>query len=229
MPTASNPGPLTTGVRKVERWIWVGLLLTFLLLLLAALLASLKARSVRSRNLPVYGTVAEFTLTNQAGQPVSLSALRGHVWVADIIFTRCAGPCLAMSKQMKALQEELPSGSTARLVSLTTDPEYDQPPVLAAYGQKFGADTNRWLFLTGTKAQIAAVAVDSLKLSAVEIKPEERKNPQDLFIHSTIFVVVDAQGRLRGVFDTQSEGEDPKAARARILGTVRKLERERQS
>ena len=57
--------------------------------------------------LPVYGQIADFALTNQNGGTVSLADLRGHVWVADIIFTRCPGPCPKMTRQMKELQEAL--------------------------------------------------------------------------------------------------------------------------
>ena len=78
--------------------------------------------------LPVLGHVADFTLTNQDGQVTTLADLTNHVWVADIIFTRCAGPCPIMTAQMKSLQDALPPASRAKLVTLTTDPDYDTPP-----------------------------------------------------------------------------------------------------
>jgi len=77
------------------------------------------------------------------------------------------------------------------------------------------------------KLEIRLRDIDSLKLTAIEKKPEERENPQDLFIHSTIFVVVDKQARLRGVFETEGEGIDPIKARKEILAAVQQLERER--
>ena len=58
--------------------------------------------------LRVIGPVADFTLTNQDGQATSLADLTNHVWVADIIFTRCAGPCPRMTGQMRSLQALLP-------------------------------------------------------------------------------------------------------------------------
>ena len=71
--------------------------------------------------------------------------------MADIIFTRCAGPCPRMTGQMKSLQNVCRPDSNARLVTLTTDPDFDSPAVLKKYGDRFGADFNRWTFLTGTK------------------------------------------------------------------------------
>jgi len=132
-----------------------------------------------------------------------------------------------MTRQMKDLQQALPAASRTLLVSLTTDAEFDTPPVLKAYAEKFGADSTRWMFLTGDKRQVASLAIDSLKLTALEKKPEERLAPEDLFVHSTIFVVVDKQGRLRGVFETDGEGVTPQQARSRILAAVKRLENER--
>jgi protein SCO1/2 len=127
---------------------------------------------------------------------------------------------------MKELQDALPSGSGAQLVTLTTDPDFDTPPVLKTYAERFQADTNHWMLLTGAKGEIAKLAIDSLKLTAIEKKPEERESPQDLFVHSTIFVIADKQGQLRGVFETTGEGIDPQKVKEQILAAVRRLERE---
>jgi len=211
---------------RTERLVWVGLALTIAMVLLASLLALLKLEAGFGKSLPVYGQVADFALTNQDGRTVSLADLRGRVWVADIIFTRCAGPCLKMSRQMLELQQSLPGGSDAKLVSLTTDPDFDSPSVLKKYSERFSADPTRWWFLTGTKPQIAALAIDSLKLTAVEKRPEERQSPADLFVHSTIFVIVDKRGQLRGVYQTAGEGIDPQQVKSQLLAGIRRLERE---
>ncbi len=205
--------------------IGVGLLLLILVLSLAFLLA--KAQALREHEaLPVLAQVGDFSLTNQNERPVTLAELRGHVWVADIIFTRCAGPCPRMTRQMKELQDALPKESQSRLVTLTTDPENDTSAVLKTYGQHNGQDTNRWMFLTGTKQQIANLAINSLKLSAVEVKPEDRTSEGDLWVHSTIFVIVDKRAQLRGVYETGGEGVDWAVEKQKILNTAKRLERE---
>ena len=194
-----------------------------LTLALVVLTAGLRSRDAQAP--PVFGAVAEFALTNQFGQAISREDLSGRVWVADIIFTRCPGPCLRMTRQMKELQEALPPASRTRLVSLTTDPDFDTPAVLKQYGERFSADTNRWTFLTGTKREIGDLAAGGLKLSAVEKSAAERDSADDLFIHSTVFVVVDRRGRLRGVFETGGEGVEWASQKEKILATVRQLER----
>jgi protein SCO1/2 len=212
--------------RQLVRLLWLGIGLTAALLVLAFLLAALKSRAALGKPLPNYGQVADFTLTNQAGCEISLKDLRGKVWVADIIFTRCPGPCLKMTRQMSDLQAGLPHESQAKLVTLTTDPDFDTPKILKAYGQRFSADESRWIFLTGTQKQIASLAIDSLKLTAIEKKPEERESPADLFVHSTIFVIVDKKAHLRGIFETSGEGVDPSQVRSEVLSAVKRLERE---
>ncbi len=211
-------------VRRFPWTVGVGLLLLILALSLAFLLA--KAQSRVSRPLPVLASIADFSLTNQNDSVVSLADLRGKVWIADIIFTRCPGPCLRMTHQMKELQDALPKDNPARLVSLTTDADFDTPEVLKAYALKNGADASRWMFLTGTKKQVNNLAVDSLKLTAVEKKPEERVTPDDLWVHSTIFVVIDKRAQLRAIFQTGGEDVNWPAEKQKLLSAVKQLERE---
>lgn len=158
--------------------------------------------------LPVVNQIHPFALTNQSGALVRLSDLQGSVWVANIIFTRCPGPCLQMSRRMAALQKRWEKEPRVRMISLTADPEFDTPEVLKAYARKVGADLSRWNFLTGTKADIVHLAVDELKLTAQETPPAARENPEDLFIHSTISVLIDTRGRLRASVEALESGSE---------------------
>jgi cytochrome oxidase Cu insertion factor (SCO1/SenC/PrrC family) len=84
------------------------------------------------------------------------------------------------------------------------------------------------LFLTGEKKELMHLAVDSLKFIAQAVKPEERKDPNDLFVHTTTFMVVDKQGRMRQqAFQTTGEGVDFSKTQQEILALIRQLERER--
>jgi protein SCO1 len=210
--------------QQLPRVLWLGVALLAAFLGLAYLLSL--AEFKQKHKLPVIGAVADFTLTNQDGQVTTLAELTNHVWVADIIFTRCAGPCPIITGYMKSLEDALPKTSNARLVTLTTDPDYDTPAIMKRYGERFGADFSRWMFLTGPKAQIGALGGGSLKLSAVPIQPADQKNAADLFIHTTIFVVVDKHARLRGIFETMGDGIEWTNVQPRIVAAVRQLERE---
>jgi len=162
-----------------------------------------EVRRDRTAAPPVLFEVPPFTLTNQAGVPFDTAILRGHVWLVDIVFTRCPGPCARMTRRMAELQAALPPATGVRFVTLTTDPLYDTPAILASYARSFGADPARWNFLTGTKAQIGFAATNCLKLTALDKEAGKMESPNDLFIHSTILVVVDKKLRVRGVIETE--------------------------
>jgi protein SCO1/2 len=213
-------------VRRFPWTVGIGLLLLILSLSLAFLLAKAQSRLPRHESLPVLASIADFSLTNENSATVSLADLRGHVWVADIIFTTCPGPCLRMTHQMKEIQDALSADDKTKLVSLTTNPDYDTPGILKTYAEHNGADTNRWMFLTGTKKQINNLAVDSLKLSAVEKKPEERTSPEDLWVHSTIFVLVDKHAQLRAIYQTGGDDVSWPVEKKKLLAAVQQLERE---
>jgi protein SCO1 len=171
-----------------------------------------------SRPLPVLGSMPEFALTNQDDQPVTLASLRGEVWIADVIFTRCAGQCPIMSAHMQEIQDALPAALPVKLVSFTTDPGFDTPAVLKNYGARFGARDGRWMFLTGSKAALRHATVEGLKLSVVDKPPGQQDNTADLFIHSEKLVVIDQEGRIRGYYDGETpEGPSSALAAAKSL------------
>ena len=91
----------------------------------------------------VFYDAPEFTLTDQAGEPFSLDDLKGKVWIADFVFTRCTSICPVMTAKMAELRDQLSQfahGEDVRLVSVSVEPEHDQPAVLAEYAAKFKAD-----------------------------------------------------------------------------------------
>jgi protein SCO1/2 len=189
------------------------------LVILTILAVALRERW-KPEPLPVLGRVTGFSLTNQLGATVTGESLIGQIWVADIIFTRCPGPCLLMTRNLGLLQRELRERDSVRFVSLTADPGYDTVDELLRYGERHGADPSRWHFLTGPKEEIYRFAIEDLKLSAEEIDPERRESLNDLFIHSTKMVLVDAEGQVRGYFEG-TEAEVPR----KLLGAIRRLQR----
>ncbi len=218
----NNPG------RKMEWLVWGGLVL--IIAVIGGLFAWRKLGPA-DRPLPVISQLPDFNLTNQNNEPVSLASLRGKVWVSDIIFTRCPGPCAQMTRTLAGMQADLPSKQRVRLVSFTSDPDYDTPPILKKYADRFGADLDRWSFLTGKREEIRRLAVNDFKFIVVEKKPAEREIPDDLFIHSTYFDLVDKKGRVRGWTDHEGhlhayfDSEDPQA-RAEMLVAIKQLLRE---
>ena len=213
--------------RTISWSAWIGLLLIIATLAAALMLGKVKSQlAAQSPGLPIISAVPAFVLTNQASVVVSREELKGAVWLADIIFTRCAGPCPEMTRKMREIQDALSQESMSRLVTLTTDADHDSPEVLEKYAAKFGADNERWQFLTGDKRDVAALAIDGLKLTALAKPPAERTDPADLFVHSTIFVLVDKAGQLRGSFQTVGEDIEWSDVKRQILAAIQKLETE---
>jgi protein SCO1/2 len=169
--------------------------------------------------LPVLGHVPDFTLTDTAGHPAGLSDLRGRVWVADFIFTRCAGPCPLMSRRMADLQRRLADAPEARLVSVSVDPERDTPEVLREYAARYNADTARWWFLTGEKVAIYDLISKGFLLAVDDGSelPEGGSGP-GLITHSVRFVLVDQQGCIRAYYDGAEPGTPE-----RVAADVRRL------
>jgi protein SCO1/2 len=189
-----------TSHSRTVRWLVWG----FFGAVVAAIFAAYVLRRPEAPSLPVYGPIGHFALTNQSGQPVTLATLHGNVWIANVIFTRCSGPCAKLTSQMRQIQTAFPETAPLRLVSLTADPAYDTPEVLRHYAKRFQADPARWHFLTGAKAEVYSVAINELKFTVIE-NEEDRKPDEDLFIHSQKFVVVDRNGRIRAYID----GDEP--------------------
>ena len=158
--------------------------------------------------LPVLRALSSMDLMDQEGQPVNLQTFRGQPWFANIIFTRCPGPCARMTQKMRQLQEALPAeASKVQLVSLTTDPDFDTPEVLSKYARKFQADTSSWKFLTGTKEEIVRVSTQEWLLVMLEKGEAERESPNDIFLHSTLTVLMDGLGRIRGTYEILEEDQ----------------------
>jgi cytochrome oxidase Cu insertion factor (SCO1/SenC/PrrC family) len=148
---------------------------------------------------PVLSEVPEFTLTGHDGETVTREDLLGRPWVADLIFTRCVLACPAMTGKMAILDRELPA--EVRLVSVTVDPEHDDAEVLAEYAGRFEA-SDRWHFLTGERMEIYHLAGEGLRLPYDPNPPLVPLRPGDNIYHSTRFVLVDAEGRVRGYYET---------------------------
>jgi cytochrome oxidase Cu insertion factor (SCO1/SenC/PrrC family) len=174
---------------------------------MAVLVLKVQQMAEAHKPLPVIGQVSDFALKDRSGRTVSLKDISGHPWVAGFIFTRCTGPCPRISAEMRDLQRDLPP--RFRLVSFSVDPEYDTPDVLAAYADLFGADRDRWLFLTGKKPDMYAFIVGSFKVSVLEVFEESDR----IITHSTRLVLVDPTARIRGYYES-TDPDDMKKLRA---------------
>ena len=57
--------------------------------------------------LPILGEIPSFELIDNYGNLFTEENISGKIWVADLIFTTCAGPCPVMSTEMKSVHQSL--------------------------------------------------------------------------------------------------------------------------
>jgi cytochrome oxidase Cu insertion factor (SCO1/SenC/PrrC family) len=154
-------------------------------------------RTARHRVLP------DFSLIERSGKQIGLADLSGKVWIADFIYTHCPDTCPMQTADMAKLQDRWAKEIKLKLVSFSVDPERDTPAVLSEYAKRFKADSNRWLFLTGTKKEITHLLEDGFHLLASSAP----HGNHGMILHSSRFVLIDWQGQVRGHYDNR----DPKA------------------
>jgi protein SCO1/2 len=144
---------------------------------------------------------------------LDLRALRGRVWIADFIYTRCSGPCPMLSANMAGLQKRLPP--SIGLLSFTVDPDHDSVELLTVYAHKFGADAQRWFFVTGDKSALLKLFRDGFQIAVAQ---SAAAAPGQNIAHTTKFILIDGAGRLRGYYDgDDAESLDRLAADAKRL------------
>ena len=139
-----------------------------------------------------------FSFKDQDGKPFTEKDVAGHVTVVDFIFTQCSGTCPAMTARMAKLATELPPG--VRFVSFSVDPASDTPEALRKFGERFGADFTRWTFVATDKQNLLRVC------KAVGLLPADATD-KDAFIHSEKFLLIDAAGKGRGMYDSLQEDQ----------------------
>jgi protein SCO1/2 len=149
--------------------------------------------------------LTHFELIERSGEMVDSRDLRGEPYVVGFFFSRCPSICVRQNDQMRLLQEAF-KDRPVRLVAISVDPEHDTPEVLREYSLRFGADPDRWLFLTGELPYIRRVGAEMFSLAATKQGHPER------------FVVVGADGAVKASFPWS----DPQQIK-RLIQTVESL------
>lgn len=128
-----------------------------------------------------------FTLTERSGRKVGTEDLRGKVHVTNFFFSTCPGPCLTQNKKFEEIQLQYGERGV-QFLSISCDPEVDDPGRLRSYAQKFTIKGDSWWFLTGDLLYIQRIAGEMFQV------------PLDRQTHTERFLVTDKWGNLRGQF-----------------------------
>lgn len=155
------------------------------------------APSASARRLKEGAVIPPFALVDQSDRAFTDANLHGRRTILTFIFTRCPVPefCPLMSKRFQTLQRQLaespPAGPAVQLLSLTIDPEFDTPAILRAYGEGYGADPQRWRFLTGTTDQVTALT------QAFAVHTEKNAGTLD---HTLATALIGPDGRIEKIW-----------------------------
>ncbi len=179
---------------------------------------------------PVLGDVPAFTLRDQRDQDVTQVDWLGSVVIVNFIYSRCAEACPLSTAHMLKLQTVYEREDRVQLVSISVDPEFDTPEVLASYADKLGVRSPRWAFLTGEKEAVYRLARGGFHLGVFDPNDAEQTSGLPAFDtwlarvmdavtpaaalahsgedhqpiqHSARLVVVDRQGRIRQYYDSK--------------------------
>ena len=140
--------------------------------------------------------VPDAVFTDQSGARRRPSEWRGQALAVTFIYTRCPIPnfCPLMDRHFRTVQDIVMADSALRdrvhLLSVTFDPDYDRPAVLASHAKQMGARADTWTFLTGERREIDAFAARF----GISVLRDQGSAPE--IVHNLRTAVIDPAGRL---------------------------------
>jgi len=146
---------------------------------------------------------SDLTLTDHRGEPIDETIFDGRETVVTFFFTSCQGPCPALTRIIKRVQDETPK-SDLRFLSISVDGANDTPDIIRGYGEAYGADFSRWTFATGAPDEIAAMARDALSFTIQKPDGQTVPGPRGAsvpnIIHPTRLLLVGSDRRVASVY-----------------------------
>ncbi len=137
-----------------------------------------------------------FTLTNQFGQAVSLSAYRGRTVLLDFVDSQCTTVCpLATMAMIDAVKKLGAAGRRVAIIAVNANPTAYSVHDVYQYSVEHGV-LHRWQFLTGSLSQLEAVwAGYHVKVAIVH----------GAIDHTPALYLIDAQGHERYLYLTSGQ------------------------
>jgi cytochrome oxidase Cu insertion factor (SCO1/SenC/PrrC family) len=126
--------------------------------------------------------------TERSGLEFRTADVLGKWIVVDFVFASCGGTCPRLQAAMRKLHDATAGDAGLRFVSVSVDPVRDTPEKLAAWADAQGADRSRWLYLRIAETDLRRFMKDGLKVPT----------PDDLVMHSNLFLLVGPDGRVHG-------------------------------
>jgi protein SCO1/2 len=144
--------------------------------------------------------IPPFQFIDQNGQTISSEKLKGTIYAASFIFTRCPGPCPVISANMAKIHNAFRDHPDVNLLSFTLDPENDTTDILKNYAQGFKAGDSNWHFLTGSKETLHTLSREGFFSAVKEVTKEEAAEVGPI-IHGTRICIVDESGKMVAAYN----------------------------
>lgn len=144
----------------------------------------------------LYATVPPFSFINQEGDTVTQALVQHKIYVADFFFVSCPTICPIMKREMLRVYQAFKGDTSLYLLSHTIDPQHDTIALLKQFATDLGVEGKQWQFLTGQREKIYEMAEKGYYATALPDSTEPGG-----FVHSGGFILVDRQGRVRGIYD----------------------------
>ncbi len=149
----------------------------------------------------IYHTIPDFIFTSHAGEEITNETVKGKIYVADFFFTNCPSICPIMTQNLKDFHENTKDIEELIILSHTIDPGRDTLEQLNKYIADKKIDTrNNWHFLFASQEYTYEIGKYGYLINA-----EEDELADGGFLHSEHFVLIDREGRIRGMY----EGTEP--------------------
>ena len=129
-------------------------------------------------------TAPDFSLSDQDGKAVSVSALRGHVLAITFLDSHCKQLCPLEAEQLAQAQRSLGPNANLSLLVISVAPATDTPDSERAFAAAHHWSGD-WHWLTGTPGELASV----WKAYSIDVQ-----GTPDNLLHSTVLYLVDKQG-----------------------------------
>jgi len=145
----------------------------------------------------LYHAIPSFQFINQDGDSITDKTYDGKIYVVDYFFSTCKSICPKMASELIRVQKKFSyTNGLVQILSHTVNPENDSVPVLKAYANMVHADAKMWNFVTGDKKKLYDIARNGYLLNALE-----GDGGADDFIHSELFILIDKEKHIRGIYD----------------------------
>ena len=153
--------------------------------------------------------IGPFSFVNQHGKIVDQGFIKNKIAVVDFFFVSCPSICPIMTSQLKRIHDYDFGALNNQVVLLshTVWPEADSVPVLNQYASQYGANADRWSFLTGDKKALYTMARKSYLIVPDVNDPKFKHGSDADFIHTENIVLIDRKGQIRGFYDGTSPAE----------------------